>query len=102
MFFRSIRNDPFEKIIEEMGDRRHHWLTLTVVLNHSTMLPFFWTALVTLLKSCSVVRTGLTLILFFRMVAHKATYLSFSNAFFVVSEDMAQILLMLEVLFTQL
>ena len=60
------------KMLERVGDRGHPCLTPTVVLNHSLMLPFIWTALVTLSKSCSVVRTRLALILYFRMVAHKA------------------------------
>ena len=41
------------------------------------------------------------LILYFRMVAHKAACHTLSKAFFEISEDMVQILLMLEVIFTQ-
>ena len=48
-----------------------------------------------------MVRTRFALILYFRMVAHKAACHTLSKAFFEISEDMVQILLMLEVLFTQ-
>ena len=51
--------------------------------------------------SCSMVRTRFALILYFRMVAHKAACYTLSKAFFEISEDMVQILLVLEVLFTQ-
>ena len=34
------------KLLKRVGDRRHHCLTPTVVLIHSLMLPFIWTALV--------------------------------------------------------
>ena len=33
------------KMLKRLGDRRHPCLTLTVVLNHSPVLPFIWTAL---------------------------------------------------------
>ena len=36
------------KMLKRVDDRRHHCLTPTVVLNHSPMLPFIWTALVAL------------------------------------------------------
>ena len=36
------------KMLKRVGDRRHPCLTPTVVLNHSPMLPFIWTALVAL------------------------------------------------------
>ena len=48
-----------------------------------------------------MVRTRFALILYFRMVAHKAACHTLSKAFFKINEDMVQILLMLEVLFTQ-
>ena len=49
-----------------------------------------------------MVRTRFALILYFRMVAHKATCHTLSEVFFFeIDEDMVQILLMLEVLFTQ-
>ena len=69
------------KMLERMGDRRHPCLTPTVVLNHSPMLPFIWTALVALSWSCSMVRTRFALILSFRMVAHKAACHTLSKAF---------------------
>ena len=34
------------KMLKRVSDRRHPCLTPTVVLNHSPMLPFIWTALV--------------------------------------------------------
>ena len=46
-----------------------------------------------------MVRTRFALILYFRMVAHKAACHTLS--FFQINEDMVQILLLLEVLFTQ-
>ena len=36
------------KMLKRVGERRHPCLTPTVVLNHSPMLPFIWTALVAL------------------------------------------------------
>ena len=48
-----------------------------------------------------MVRTRFALILYFRMAAHKAACPTLSTAFFEINEDMVQILLMLEVLFTQ-
>ena len=48
-----------------------------------------------------MVRTRIALILYFRMVAHKAACHTLSKAFFEINEDMVQILLVLEVLFTQ-
>ena len=40
------------KMLKRVGDRRHPCLTPTVVLNHSPMLPFIWTALVASSLSC--------------------------------------------------
>ena len=48
-----------------------------------------------------MVRTRFAMLLYFRIVAHKAACHSLSKAFFEINEDMVQILLMLEVLFTQ-
>ena len=36
------------KMLKRVDGRRHPCLTPTVVLNHSPMLPFIWTALVAL------------------------------------------------------
>ena len=36
------------KMLKRVGDRKHLCLTPIVVLNHSPMLPFIWTALVAL------------------------------------------------------
>ena len=49
----------------------------------------------------TMVRTRFALILYFRMVAHKAACHTLLKAFFLINEDMVQILLMLEVLFKQ-
>ena len=38
----------WRKMLKRVGDRRHPCLIPTVVLNHSPMLPFTWTALVAL------------------------------------------------------
>ena len=46
-----------------------------------------------------MVRTRFALILYFRMVAHKAACLTLSKVFFEINEDMIRILLMLEVLY---
>ena len=48
-----------------------------------------------------MVRTRFALILYFSMVAHKAACHTLVKGFFEINEDMVQILLMLEVLFTQ-
>ena len=48
-----------------------------------------------------MVRTRIVLILYLREVAHKAACHTLSKAFFEINEDMVQILLMLEVVFTQ-
>ena len=45
-------------------------------------------------------RTRFALILYFHMVAHKGACHTLSKAFFEINEDMVQILLMLQVLFT--
>ena len=69
------------KMLKRVGDRRLICLTPTVVLNHSPMLPFICTALAALSQSCSMVRTRFALILYFRMVAHKAACHTLSKAF---------------------
>ena len=69
------------KMLKRVGDRRHPCLTPTFVLNNFPMLQFIWTALVALSWSCSMVRTRLALILYFRMVAHKAACHTLSKAF---------------------
>ena len=48
-----------------------------------------------------MMRTRFALILYFRMVAHKPACHTLSKTFFYINEDMVQILMMLEVLFTQ-
>ena len=51
----------FRKMLKRVGDRRHPCLTPTVILNHSPMLPFIWTALIALSQSCSMMRTRFAL-----------------------------------------
>ena len=50
-------------------------------LNYSPVLPYTRNALITLSWSCSIVRTRIALILYFRMVAHKATCHTLLKAF---------------------
>ena len=59
------------KMLKRVGDRRHPCLTPTVVLNHSPMLSFVWTALVVLSQSYLMVRTIFALTLYFHMMTHK-------------------------------
>ena len=91
----------FRKNLKRVGEKKHPCLTPIVVLNHSPVLPFICTALIAFSYRCSVARTRFALILYFRMVAHKAACHTLSNAFFEIYEDMLQILLILKVLFTQ-
>ena len=73
-------------MLKKVSDRKHHCLTPTVVLNHSP----------------KVVRTRLVLILYFRIVAHKAACHTLSKVVvFLINKDIVQISLKLEVLFTQ-
>ena len=44
--YRALDMIRLRKMLKRVGDRRHPCLTPTVVLNHSPMLPFLWTALV--------------------------------------------------------
>ena len=41
---RALDMSRSRKMLKRVGDRRHPCLTSTVVLNHSPMLPFIWTA----------------------------------------------------------
>ena len=59
-------------MLKRVGEKMHPYLTPTVVLNHSPVLPFIWTALAALFFRYSFARTRLALILYFRTVAHKA------------------------------
>ena len=68
-------------MLKRVGDRRHPCLTPAVVLNHSPMLPFIWTALVALSYSYSMVRTRFALVLYFCMVAHKSGCYTLSKTF---------------------
>ena len=79
IFFQSIIHD-LRKVLKRMNDRRHPRLTQAVVLNHSPVLPFIWTALV-----CLVVRTRFALTLHFRTtymyMAYKAACHTLSKCF---------------------
>ena len=77
---RALDMIHLRKMLKRVGDRRHLYLTQTVVLNHSSMLPFIWTALVALSKSCSIVPTKFALMLNFGMVAHKVACHTLSEA----------------------
>ena len=62
-FLQSIRHEPFKKkMLKRASEKRHPCLTPTVVLNHSPLLPFTWTALVAVLYRFSTVRTRFALI----------------------------------------
>ena len=45
---RASGMNHLRKMLKRLGDRRHPCLTSVVVLSHSPMLPFIWTALVLL------------------------------------------------------
>ena len=79
--FRASAMIRSRKMLKRVGDRRHPCLTPTIVLNHSPILPFIWTAFVALSQSCSMVRTRFALILYFRMEAHTAARHTLSKAF---------------------
>ena len=70
------------KMLKRVGERRHPCLIPTVVLNRSPVLPFIWTALIALSHRCSMARARFALILYFRMVAHKAACHTLSNVFY--------------------
>ena len=80
--FRASYMIRSRKMLKRVGNRIFPCFTPTVVLNHSPILPFIWTALVALSYSYSMVRTRLALLLYFRMVAHNAACHTLLKAFF--------------------
>ena len=74
------------KMLKRVDESRHPCRTPTVVLNHSPVLPYRF----------SMSRLMLALMLYFLLVAHKASCHTLSKAF-LKSEDMVEILLMLQV-----
>ena len=85
------------KMLKRVGESRHPCRTPTVVLNHSLVLPLNRTALWALSYSFSMARMMLALMLYFLIVAHKASCHTLSKAFLKSYEDMVEILLMLQV-----
>ena len=85
------------KMLKRVGDSRHPCRTPTVVLNHSPVLPLNRTALWALSYRFPVARMMLALMLYFFIVAHKASCYTLSKVFLAVYEDMVEILLMLQV-----
>ena len=71
----------FRKMLKRVGESRHPWRTPTVVLNHSPVLPLNRTALWTLSYRFSMARMMLALMLYFLIVAHKASCHTLSKAF---------------------
>ena len=69
------------KMLKRVGESRHPCQTPTVVLNHSPVLPLNRTALWALSYRFSMARTMLTLILYFLIVAHRASCHTLSKAF---------------------
>ena len=75
--------------------------TPTVVLNQSPVLPLNRTALWALSYRLSMTRMMLVLMLYFLIVAHKASCHTLSKAFLKVYEDKVEILLMLQIFLTE-
>ena len=50
-YSRALKKLLSRKMLKRVGDKRHHCLNPTVVLNHSSMLPSMWTALVVVSES---------------------------------------------------
>ena len=69
------------KIIKRVGESRHLCRTPIVVLNHSPVLPLNRTALWALSYRFSMARMMLALMLYFLIVAHKASCHTLSKAF---------------------
>ena len=61
------------KMLKRVGERRYPCRTPTVVLNHSPVLHLNRTALWALSYRCSIARMMLALMLYFLIVAHKAS-----------------------------
>ena len=69
------------KMLKSVGESRHPCRTPTVVLNHSPVLPLNRTALWALSFKFSMARMMLALMLYFLIVAHKASCHTLSKAF---------------------
>ena len=69
------------KMLKRVGESRHPCRTPTVVLNHSPVLPLNRTALWALSYRFSMARMMLALMLYFLIVAHKASCHTLSKAF---------------------
>ena len=69
------------KMLKRVGESRHHCRTPTVVLNHSPVLPLDKTALWALSYRFPMTRMMLALILYFLIVAHRASCHALSKAF---------------------
>ena len=69
------------KMLKRAGESRHPCRTPTVVLNHSPVLPLNRTALWALSYRCLMARIILALMLYFLIVAHKASCHTMSKAF---------------------
>ena len=69
------------KMLKRVGESRHPCRTPTVVLNHSPMLSLNRTALCALSYRFSMARMMLALMLYFLIVAHKASCHTLSKAF---------------------
>ena len=82
------------KMLKSVGESRHPCRTPTVILNHSPLLLLNRTALWALSYRFSMARMMLALMLYFLIVAHKASCHTLSKDF-LVYEDIVDILLML-------
>ena len=69
------------KMLKRVGESRHPCRTPTVVMNHSPVLPLNRTALWALSYRFSMARMMLALMLYFLIVAHKASCHILSKAF---------------------
>ena len=69
------------KMLKRVGESRHPCQTPTVLLNHSPVLPLNRTALRALSYRFSVARIMLALMLYFLIVAHRASCHTLSKAF---------------------
>ena len=69
------------KMLKRVSESRHSYRTPTVVLNHSPVLPWNRIALWALSYRFSMARMMLVLMLYFLIVAHKASCHNLSKAF---------------------
>ena len=69
------------KMLKRVGESKHPCRTPTVVLNHSPVLPLTRTALWALAYRFSMPRMMLALMLYFLIVANKASCHTLSKAF---------------------